>query len=90
VYDAENTNEDLLNKVRATIEEPATLEATGRVRGQWHEVVETPLLGDEAYAYWVAEDDVNAVGYKLVEVASSDPDATDLDYAHLTQTDGEG
>jgi len=89
VYDAENTNEELLNRIRATMEVHGEVEATGRIRGQWHEVIEA-LEGDsDAYAYWVAMDDVNPVGYKMIEVESADPDATDLDYAHLVEFDGE-
>lgn len=90
MYDAENTNEDLLAKVRESMELAGTVEATGRIRGQWHEVLETVTGEDDVYAYWVADDDVNATGYKLVSVLDTDPDALDLDHAHLTQTDGEG
>jgi len=87
MFDAENTNEDLLNRVRATMELHGSLEATGRIRGRWHEVLET--VGDECFAYWVASDDVNPVGYRMIEVEDADPDATDLDYAHLVEFDGE-
>lgn len=90
MFDAENTNEDLLNRVRESMELAGTVEATGRIRGQWHEVLETVTGEDDVYAYWVAEDDVNATGYKLVEVLATDPDALDLDHAFLTQTDGQG
>lgn len=89
MFDAENTNEDLLNRIRATQELPGTVEATGRIRGQWHEIVEVFEGESEAYAYWVAMDDVNPVGYKQIEVLDADPDAVDLDYAHLVEFDGE-
>jgi len=89
MFDAENTNEDLLNRIRATMEVHGTVEATGRIRGPWHEVVEV-LEGDPvAYAYWAAMDDVNPVGYRMIEVESQDPDQMDLDYAHLVEFDGE-
>jgi hypothetical protein len=89
MYDAENTNEELLNRVRATMELHGAVEATGRIRGQWHEVLETVEGVDEVYAYWVQADDVNPVGYKMIEVLDADPDAVDLDYAHLVEFDGE-
>lgn len=89
MFDAESTNEDLLNKVRATQELPGTVEATGRIRGQWHEIVETFEGDNEAYAYWVALDDTNEVGYKQADLLDADPDAIDLDYVHLVEHDGE-
>lgn len=89
MFDAENTNEELLNRIRATMEAHGTIEATGRVRGQWHEVIETVEGENQAYAYWASTDTVNPVGYKMIEVPSSDPDAIDLDYAHLVEFDGE-
>lgn len=89
MYDAENTNEELLNRIRATMELHGSVEATGRIRGQWHEVLETVDGVDEVYAYWAASDDVNPVGYKMIEVLDADPDAMDLDYAHLVEFDGE-
>lgn len=89
MFDAENTNEELLNRIRATMEAHGTIDATGRVRGQWHEVIETVEGENQAYAYWASTDTVNAVGYKMIEVPSSDPDAIDLDYAHLVEFDGE-
>lgn len=88
-YDAENTNEELLNRIRATMEIAGTVEATGRIRGQWHEVVEHFEGDPDAYAYWASTDTVNAVGYKMIEVLDPDPDAVDLDYAHLVEFDGE-
>jgi hypothetical protein len=52
-------------------------------------VLETVEGVDEVYAYWVQADDVNPVGYKMIEVLDADPDAVDLDYAHLVEFDGE-
>lgn len=89
MFDAENTNEELLNRVRATQELPGTVEATGRIRGQWHEIVETFDGEGEAYAYWVALDDANSVGYKQADTLDTDPDQIDLDYVHLVEHDGE-
>lgn len=89
MFDAENTNEDLLNRIRATMEVHGEVEATGRIRGSWHEVVEVLEGDDTAYVYWAALDEVNPVGYRMIEVESSDPDAMDLDYAHLVEFDGE-
>lgn len=90
MYDAENTDSELMDRVRESMELAGSLEPTGRVRGQWHEVLETVTGDDDVYAYWVARDEVNATGYKLVTVLATDPDALDLDHAHLTQTDGQG
>lgn len=89
MFDAENTNEDLLDRVRATQTTPGKVEATGRVRGEWHEIVETFDADPEAYAYWVALDNVNEVGYKQAFPTADDPDAMDLDYVHLVDNDGE-
>jgi len=90
MFDAENTDDELMIKVRATTEIPGTtIDPTGRIRGQWHEVVETVPGEPQAYAYWVARDDINAVGYKIIEHPSADADAMDLDLKHLTDNDGE-
>ena len=89
MFDAENTNEALIARIRATQEIEGTVEATGRIRGQWHEVIEHFPGEPDAYAYWAAMDEVNPVGYKMIEVLDADPDAVDLDYAHLVEFDGE-
>src|SRR3546814_18389054 len=84
MYDAEHTNEELLARLRASVEVPnTTIEATGRLRGQWHDVVEKVEGLPEAFAYWAAQDDHQPAGYRFVAHASPDSDAMALDLKHL-------
>src|SRR3546814_17848139 len=91
MYDAEHTNEELLARLRASVEVPnTTIEATRRIRGQWHEVVETVEGLPEAFAYWAAQDDHQPAGYRIVEHASPDADAMDLDLKYMVDGDTRG
>lgn len=88
MYDAENPNQELLDRLLATCEiEGTTIEATGRIRGQWHEVLEVVPGMSEAFAYWAALDDHQPIGYKIVEHGDRDADAMDLDLKYMIDGD---
>lgn len=83
-----NPYDELLARLRQSVEVAnTTIEATGRHRGAWTEVVETVEGMPEAFAYWAALDDNQPIGYKIVEHPDPEVDAMDLDLKYMIDGD---